>query len=117
MKYTTIDKISNVLALSTKNGKDFYDYSKNVNSVVERFIQASNQLSEGEYFGLQLCFDKDGHYHSFTFSKDGAKITKEDLEWIFQDCAAVSVSNQDLFSVCFFLPKSLEILINSRVSG
>ena len=97
MKYTTIDKISNVLALSTKNDQEFYDYSKNVNSVVERFIQASNQLSEGEYFGLQLCFDKDGHYHSFTFSKDGAKITKEDLEWIFQDCAAVSVSNQDLF--------------------
>ena len=97
MKYTTIDKISNVLALSTKNDQEFYDYSKNVNSVVERFIQASNQLSEREYFGLQMCFDKDGHYHSFTFSKDGAKITKEDLEWIFQDCAAVSVSNQDLF--------------------
>ena len=33
MKYTVIDEISNVLALSTKNDKDFYDYSKDVQSV------------------------------------------------------------------------------------
>lgn len=110
MKYTTIDKISNVLALSIKNDQDFYDYSKKVNSVAERFIQASNQLSEGEYFGWQLCFDKDRHYHSFTFSKEGVKITKEDLEWIFQDCAAVSGSDQDLFSVCSII-KQFELFI------
>ena len=97
MKYTTIDKISNVLALSTKNDQDFYDYSRNARNVSERFIQASNQLSEGEYLGWQLFFDKDGHCHSFTFSKEGVRVTKEDLEWIFQDCAAVSGSNQDLF--------------------
>ena len=40
MKYTVIDEISNVLALSTKNDKDFYDYSKDVQSVSERFIHA-----------------------------------------------------------------------------
>ena len=89
MKYTVIDEISNVLALSTKNDKDFYDYSKDVQSVSERFIHASDQLSDGEYLGWQLCFDKDGQYQSFAFSKKGVNITKDDMEWIFQGCAAM----------------------------
>lgn len=115
MKYTTIDKISNVLALSTKNDQDFYDYSRNARNVSERFIQASNQLSEGEYLGWQLFFDRDGHCHSFAFSKEGVKITKEDLEWIFQDCTAVSESDQDLFMDKFHRSGKLYYLSCSSV--
>lgn len=95
MKYTVIDEISNVLALSTKNDKDFYDYSKDVQSVSERFIHASDQLSDGEYLGWQLCFDKDGQYQSFAFSKKGVNITKDDMEWIFQGCAAIEESEHE----------------------
>lgn len=89
------DEISNVLALSTKNDKDFYDYSKDVQSVAERFIHASDQLSDGEYLGWQLCFDKDGQYHSFAFSKKGVNITKDDMEWIFQGCAVIEESEHE----------------------
>ena len=101
MKYSITDEISNVLALSAKNDSDFYDYSKNVKSVSERFIRASDQLSEEEYLGWQLCFDKDGQYHSLAFSKAGINITKDDLEWIFQDCAAPDESDQGLFTDMF----------------
>lgn len=95
MKYMINDEISNVLALSTKNDKDFYDYSKDVQSVAERFIHASDQLSDGEYLGWQLCFDKDGQYHSFAFSKKGVNITKDDMEWIFQGCAVIEESEHE----------------------
>lgn len=101
MKYSIIDEISNVLALSTKKVKSFYDYSMDAQSISERFIQASDQLSKGEYIGWQLCLDKDGKYHSYAFSKKGVNITKEDLGWIFQDRAANGESDQGLFMDSF----------------
>lgn len=98
MKYSIIDKVNNALALSLNKDERSYDYSWNANSVTERFIQVSNQLSEEEYLGWQLCFDEDGNYHCSTFSKEGVKITKEDIEWIFYDYAEVSVSDKDFFT-------------------
>ena len=115
MKYSIIDKISNVLALSAKNDKHSYDYSWNADSVTERFIQVSNQLSGEEYLGWQLCFDEDGHYHSSAFSKEGVMITKEDIEWIFYDYAAVSGSDQDLFTDKFHGSGILYYLSSSSV--
>lgn len=101
MKYLINDEISNALALSTKNDKDYYDYSKDVQGVSERFIQASNQLSDGEYLGWQLCFDREGKYHNYIFSKNGVNISKADLEWIFHDCATLDESDQGLFMDVF----------------
>lgn len=115
MKYSIIDKISNVLALSAKNDKHSYDYSWNADSVTERFIQVSNQLSGEEYLGWQLCFDEDGHYHSSAFSKEGVMITKEDIEWIFYDYATVSGSDQDLFTDKFHGSGKLYYLSSSSV--
>ena len=115
MKYSIIDKISNVLALSAKNDKHSYDYSWNADSVTERFIQVSNQLSGEEYLGWQLCFDEDGHYHSSAFSKEGVMITKEDIEWIFYDYAAVSGSDQNLFTDKFHGSGILYYLSSSSV--
>lgn len=115
MKYTVIDEISNVLALSTKNDKDFYEYSKDVQSISERFIHASDQLSNGEYLGWQLCFDKDGQYQSFAFSKKGVNITKDDMEWIFQGCAAIEESEQETLIDMFHENRKLYYLSSPSI--
>lgn len=115
MKFTIIDEISNVLALSKKKGKSFYDYSKDAQSVSERFIQASDQLSEGEYLGWQLSFDREGQYHSFAFSKKGVNITKDDMEWIFQGCAAIEESEHETLIDVFCENRKLYYLSSSSI--
>lgn len=66
---------------------DSYNSSWNAAVTSERFLRAASFLPDGEFLGWQIDTKT---FSNTAFSSLGTKVTMEDFNWIFHQCAAAS---------------------------
>ncbi|MCR4894100.1 MAG: hypothetical protein K5911_05145, partial [Eubacteriales bacterium] len=52
----------------------------------ERFIKASQTLSENGYLGMRFSENREGGLILTAFSSEGINVTNDDYDWIFAGC-------------------------------
>lgn len=84
-------KLENIAVLSVKHCDTYYDSYENAADASGRFVRSTSLLPAGVCLGWQINADR----HAVAFSGPGAKVTREDFDWIFEPCASAEAVPQD----------------------
>ncbi|SCW67350.1 ATPases of the AAA+ class [Ruminococcaceae bacterium YRB3002] len=79
----------NIWNLSVLAGEMEVNLSEVSRTTTNRFTHSASLLGENGILGLQLSADKKGLLSGTVFSDAGSKVTLEDLNWIFGECADI----------------------------
>ena len=69
--------------------ESFYACYDSAREAGERFFKAASLLPEGEYLGWQISFDMKGDHSIRCFARSTGRVTDNDYNWIFHNCATV----------------------------
>lgn len=86
--------LSNIATLTIKHFGGYYN-GNCVSKACERFLQMAGLLPDEEFLGWQLSPDKEEGWTNFVFSSRDAKVTAEDFNWIFQECAEADAESAE----------------------
>ena len=81
---------ANTALLTIHSYINSYDAFESALNSSKKFEQVAKALTNNEFLGLQINSDKNGKHYAYAFSSAEAKITPEDINWIFQDIASVA---------------------------
>ena len=79
--------MANMTNLFIKYDEDSYSSSRNASVTSERFLRSASLLPDGEFLGWQIDTKT---FSNTAFSGLGVKVTAEDFNWIFHQCAVTS---------------------------
>ena len=93
--------INGALALNISNGESAYERGKASAEAGKRFVQSAGLLPSDGFIGVQISAADQEQYQLTAFSGGNAKVTKEDIEWIFQSCAdAEAAASTESIALC-----------------
>ena len=113
--YDTIKKAENIfldnrVALSFEPGAMNHADERQVYEAARRFLCMAKAAPEDGFLGWQAQSAPDGTFSSSAFTSMGLKASKEDLDWIFRECAEADDFPTEGLKNVFSADKKLYVL-------
>lgn len=90
-------KVANITSLAAVTDNGYY-LAEKTSKAVGRFLQTASFLPGNGFLGWQMSADKEGKLHAFAFSSEDIRMTSDDFDWIFQQCADAKEEKTDSFA-------------------
>ena len=78
---------ANMITLSIRHDRDDYSSYMRITAACKRFLRSASLLPDEGFLGWQIDTRT---FSNVAFSSSGVKVTMEDFDWIFDQCAASS---------------------------
>lgn len=82
----TDGRMFNTVSLNVRSSSWTPYREEKAEKACERFIKASQTLSDNGYLGLKLSENREGGLILTAFSSEGINVTNDDYDWIFAGC-------------------------------
>ena len=96
--YNTIENIENVYldnkaTLSFEPGRINQVDIKQVGEASQRILYMIKAIQEDGFLGWRAVSDEEGDFSCSVFTSEGLKVSKDDYDWIFKECASTDTGS------------------------